>query len=130
MKVNKEEMIGMYVAMDAYIKRDHQKEWKTWEARIDHIKGELKNITGVTTEVVIPPVANHNPSLLIAWDPARIKLTKESLGEKLRQGSPSIETISWEKDNSIRITVFMLKPGQEKLVAARIKEELLNNKAS
>lgn len=130
MKVNKEEMIGMYVAMDAYIKRDHQKEWKTWEARIDHIKGELKNIPGVTTETVIPPVANHNPSLLIAWDPTRITLTKESMGEKLRKGSPSIETIAWEKDNSIRITVFMLKPGQEKLVAARIKEELLNNKAS
>lgn len=130
MKVNKEEIIGMYVAMDAYIKRDHQKEWKMWEARIDHINTTLKNIPGVTTEIVIPPVANHNPSLLIAWDPAKIKLTKEIMGEKLRKGSPSIETITWEKDNSIRITVFMLKPGQEKTVANRIKEELINNASS
>ena len=30
-----------------------------------------------------------------------------------------------EKENSIRLTVFMLKKGQEKIVAARIKEELL-----
>ncbi|ULQ50728.1 aminotransferase class V-fold PLP-dependent enzyme [Flavihumibacter fluvii] len=130
MKVNKEEIIGMYVAMDAYIKRDHRKEWKTWEDKIAFIDAAIKKIPGVTTEVFIPPVANHNPSLMIAWDPQKIKLTKETMGEKLRRGSPSIETISWEKDNSIRITVFMLKPGQEKMVANRIKEELLNNSAS
>jgi uncharacterized pyridoxal phosphate-dependent enzyme len=130
MKVNKEEIIGMYVAMDAYIKRDHQKEWKMWEDKIAYIDNSIKKIPGVTTEIVIPPVANHNPSLMIAWDTQKIRLTKESLGEKLRKGTPSIETISWEKDNSIRITVFMLKPGQEKIVANRIKEELLNNSAS
>ncbi len=125
MKVNKEEMIGMYVALDSYIKRDHDKEWKTWENRIATINNAVKSINGVTTEVTVPPIANHSPSLMIAWDNSKIKLTKESLGEKLRNGKPSIETVSWEKDNSIRLTVFMLKSGQEKIVAARIKEELL-----
>ena len=130
MKVNKEEIIGMYVALDAYIKRDHRKEWKIWEERVALINNTIKNIPGVITEIIVPPIANHNPSLQISWDPQKVNLTKESMGEKLRKGSPSIETISWEKDNSIRITVFMLKPGQEKIVANRIKEELINNKAS
>ncbi len=125
MKVNKEEIIGMYVALDSYIKRDHNKEWKIWDERIALINNAVKNIPGVNTEIIIPPVANHTPSLMIGWDNSKIKLTKESLSEKLRRGNPSIETISWEKDNSIRITVFMLKPRQEKIVAARIKEELL-----
>lgn len=124
MKVNKEEIIGMYVALDSYIKRDHAREWKMWEDRIALINDEVKSISGVTTEVEVPPVANHTPSLTIAWDSSRIKLTKESLGEKLRFGTPSVETVSWEKDNSIRVTVFMLKPGQEKIVAKRIREEL------
>jgi uncharacterized pyridoxal phosphate-dependent enzyme len=125
MKVNKEEIIGMYVALDSYIKRDHTKEWKVWEDRIAAINDAVKNISGVTTEIIVPPIANHSPSLMIAWDNGKIKLTKESLAEKLRKGKPSIETVSWEKDNSIRVTVFMLKPRQEKIVAARIKEELL-----
>jgi len=125
MKVNKEEIIGMYVALDSYIKRDHDKEWKIWEDRIETVNNAVKNINGVTTQTDIPPIANHSPSLIIAWDNNKIKLTKESLGEKLRNGKPSIETVSWEKDNTIRITVFMLKPGQEKIVASRIKEELL-----
>jgi len=43
--------------------------------------------------------------------------------EKLRNGNPSIEVMDGE-NNSIRITVFMLKPGQEKIVARRVREEL------
>lgn len=124
MKVNKEEMFGMYVALESYIKRDHKKDWEIWESRIAHVNNTIKTIKGVKTEVIVPPVANHNPSLLISWDPATIKLTRDTMGEKLRMGNPSIETISWETENSIRITVFMLKPGQEILVAKRIKEEL------
>jgi uncharacterized pyridoxal phosphate-dependent enzyme len=125
MKVNKEEIIGMYVALDSYVKKDHQKEWKMWEDRIAVINNAVKAIPGISTEINIPPVANHSPSLLIAWDNSKIRLTKETLGEKLRFGKPSIETVSWEKDNSIRVTVFMLKNGQDKIVADRIKQELL-----
>jgi uncharacterized pyridoxal phosphate-dependent enzyme len=125
MKVNKEEIIGMYVALDSYVKRDHAKEWKMWEEQVAMINNAVKNIAGITTATVIPPVANHVPSLEIVWDNSKIKLTKEEMGLKMRNGKPSIETVSWEKDNSIRVNVFMLKPGQDKIVAARIKEELM-----
>jgi L-seryl-tRNA(Ser) seleniumtransferase len=50
-------------------------------------------------------------------------LTGKELQEKLRTGNPSIE-IGGVKDNSITVTVWMLKPGQSTIVAARIKEEL------
>ena len=123
-KVNKEEIIGMYVALDNYIKRDHAKEWKMWEERVSVIDKAVKSVPGVTTEVYVPPIDNHNPSLKISWDPARVKITKEKLAENLRMGDPSIEIISWETDNMIRLTVFMLQNGEEKHVASRIKEEL------
>ncbi len=123
-KVNKEEIIGMYAALERYVKHDHAKDWKMWEARIAHIKNQLGGLKGVYTEDILPPVANHTPSLKIGWDPSAVKLTREEMGEKLRQGTPSIETIAWEEPDSIRITVFMLQPGQEKIVAGRIREEL------
>lgn len=129
MKVNKEEIIGMYVALDSYIKRDHAKDWKIWEERIAVINNVVKTVPGVTTEVIVPPVANHNPSLEISWDPAKVKVTRDGFGEQLRKGNPSIEVIAWEKESSIRLTVFMLKPGQEKVVAKRIQEELLKASA-
>jgi L-seryl-tRNA(Ser) seleniumtransferase len=122
--VNKEEIIGMYAALDRYVKLDHEKEWKAWEQKIAHIDAAVKSVNGVKTEVIVPPIANHTPSLKIAWDLNKTKLTAEELGSKLRKGSPSIEVVSWEETDSIKLTVFMLKEGEEKLVALRVKEEL------
>ena len=125
MKVNKEEMLGMYAALDAYINTDHDKEWKMWEDRVDVIKSTVKKVDGVSVSVSVPPIANHSPKVNIAWDKAKVNITRKDLGDKLRSGDPSIEVISWgDEDNSVDLTVFMLKPGQEKIVANRIKEEL------
>jgi L-seryl-tRNA(Ser) seleniumtransferase len=123
MKVNKEEILGMYVALDVYVKKDHKKEWAEWEAKIAHVNDAVSDIDGVSTEVTVPPIANHTPYLKVGWDPDKIKLTREEMREKLRNGSPSIEVVSGG-DNAISMTVFMLKPKEEKIVAKRVAEEL------
>ncbi|WP_114748296.1 aminotransferase class V-fold PLP-dependent enzyme [Pleomorphovibrio marinus] len=123
MKVNKEEILGMYMALEMYINKDHQKEWQSWEDKVDHVAKAVKDIKSVETEVSVPPIANHTPYLKISWDPETIKLSRSELQEKLREGDPSIEVIS-TKENSISITVFMLRPKEEKIVARRIQEEL------
>jgi L-seryl-tRNA(Ser) seleniumtransferase len=125
MKVNKEEMLGMYAALDSYVNQDHDKEWKMWEDRVEIINNAVRKISGVTVSVSVPPIANHTPKVNIAWDKSKINMTRKELGDRLRAGDPSIEVISWgDEDNSIDLTVFMLKPGQERIVANRIKEEL------
>jgi uncharacterized pyridoxal phosphate-dependent enzyme len=123
MKVNKEEVLGMYVALEQYLKYDHEKEWKTWEANIAVIDNAIKSIDGVTTNIVVPPLGNVTPTLKISWDPSKIKLTGKDLQEKLRNGSPSIE-IAGVVETGIHTTVWVLKPGEEKIVARRLKEEL------
>jgi len=123
MKVNKEEVLGMYAALDRYVKQDHDKEWKMWEGQVAIIENAAKKAKGITTEVTVPPIANHTPALKIMWDPAVVKLTSKEMQENLRKGNPSIEVMS-SAPNTINITVFMLKPGQEKIVASRVNEEL------
>jgi seryl-tRNA(Sec) selenium transferase len=122
-KVNKEEILGMYVALEKYIQQDHDKEWKAWEAATALIESTVKTVTGVRTDITVPPLGNVTPTLHISWETGTIKLTGKALQEKLRYGNPSIE-IGGVKDNGITVTVWMLKPGQEKIVASRIKEEL------
>jgi L-seryl-tRNA(Ser) seleniumtransferase len=127
MKVNKEEILGMYVAIDKNINMDWEKEWKIWEDRISNIENAAKEINGVKTNVFVPPISNHTPTLHISWDINKVKVSRNEFQERLRKGSPSIET-KGSGDDTIVITVFMLKPGQDKIVASRIAEEL--NKAS
>ncbi|MDJ1466627.1 aminotransferase class V-fold PLP-dependent enzyme [Cytophagaceae bacterium DM2B3-1] len=123
MKVNKEEILGMYVALENFIKQDFSKLWKTWEDGIAHIQNTIKPIAGITTEVTVNPLGNHTPTLKIEWDTNKIKMAGKDLQEKLRFGNPSIE-IGGSGPSHINLTVWMMKPGQEKIVATRIKEEL------
>jgi L-seryl-tRNA(Ser) seleniumtransferase len=41
----------------------------------------------------------------------------------MRRGNPSIE-LAGGGPNSVNVTVWMLNPGQEQLVAARLRQEL------
>lgn len=122
MKVNKEEILGMYVAIDKFVKMDHKKEWKTWEDRTKTIGTAAKSVAGVSVETTVPELGNHTPTLKITWDSSKINLTAKALQENLRKGTPSIEVVGGE--TGINITTWMLKPGEEKIVAARLKEEL------
>ncbi|MEO5684815.1 MAG: aminotransferase class V-fold PLP-dependent enzyme [Chitinophagaceae bacterium] len=122
-KVNKEEVLGMYVALESYIKQDHEKEWAVWEAATAVIQKSVQTITTVTTKITVPPLGNTTPTLAISWDTTRVKIAGKDVQLNLRNGTPSIE-IGHAQDAGITVTVWMLKPGQEKIVAARITEEL------
>ncbi len=123
MKVNKEEILGMYVALDNFIKLDHKKLWKTWEDRTELIAQAAKSVQGVSTEVVVPELGNHTPTLKISWDANKTNVQAKTLQENMRNGDPSIEVMTGA-NNMLSITTWMLQPGQEKIVAKRLKEEL------
>ena len=123
MKVNKEEVLGMLVTIESYLSRDHASDWALWEQQIKIIHDAVVSIPGVTPETHVPPVANHVPSLRISWDTGHIQLTPDELREKLRKGHPSIETVGGAE--SVGITTWMMQPGQERVVATRIREFLL-----
>ena len=121
-KVNKEEILGMYVALDKYVNQDHDAEWKMWEDRVAVIENAAKKVDGVNVEVSVPPIANHTPKITISWDPNKVKVTSNELRKRLQDGNPSIEVMV--QPNAINITVFMLKNGEDKIVARRVQEEL------
>jgi L-seryl-tRNA(Ser) seleniumtransferase len=124
MKVNKEEVLGMLVALELYLNKDHESEWKLWEKQIALISESVLAVSGVTTEIHVPAHANHVPSLKIQWDEDKVKISADEVRRQLREGHPSIQTVGGPK--SIGITTWMMNPGQERIVAKRIQEILQN----
>lgn len=122
MKVNKEEVLGMLVALEMYLERDHAKEWKMWEAQIKLISDSAKSVKGVETEIHVPPHANHVPSLRIKWDENVVKISAGDARKILKDGHPSIETVGGS--DHIGITTWMMEPGQERIVAEKLKDIL------
>ena len=122
MKVNKEEILGMYIALESYVARDHEADWKLWDYQIDHMINTVWSIEGVSTEKHVPEIANHVPSLRLSWDREIIKMTPEEVREKLKLGHPSIQTVGDEE--YVGITSWMMNPGEERIVGRRLKEIL------
>ena len=125
-KVGKEEIIGLYRALELYWKTDHQAEWAEWQRRVTVIERELARVPGVKTQVFVPEIANHSPHLNVQWDQAKLPLTPKEVVENLRSHDPRIELRpgSEQSKNGLDISVWMLRLGEEKIVARRFREAL------
>ncbi len=124
MKVNKEEMLGMLVALEAYLKRDHAAEAKEWERRVDLIVKAAKKFPSVEAKVDIPEIANHTPHLKLSWDTAKLKISPVEVRKQMLEGEPSIEVTPSTNKEQLVMTVWMLKPGEAEIVARRLTEIL------
>jgi L-seryl-tRNA(Ser) seleniumtransferase len=123
MKVNKEEMLGMMVAVELYLKRDHEAEWKEWERRVQLIADSAASIKSVTSETWIPEIANHVPHLKLRWDQNVVKISVPEVVKQLREGEPSIEVNPGSTD-ALVIGVWMMEAGEAQIVARRLREAL------
>ena len=123
MKVNKEELLGMMVAVETYLKKDHAAEWREFEKRIKIISDSVGPVSSVKTETFVPEIANAVPHLRITWDESAVKLTAKEVTRKLLEGDPSIELRPGARQG-IEIAVWMLQPGEAQIVARRIREVL------
>jgi L-seryl-tRNA(Ser) seleniumtransferase len=121
MKVNKEEILGMLVAVEVFLAKDHAAEWKMWEDQIKMIQDAALSVPGVKAEVHVPEIANHVPALTISWN-NKVKASASDIRDALRNGHPSIETMGGK--DTIDITTWMMNPGEERIVAKRVKELL------
>jgi L-seryl-tRNA(Ser) seleniumtransferase len=122
MKVNKEEMLGMLAALERYLEKDHDKERKEFDKRAEEIKKRAEEVPGVKAEIFVPEVANHVPHVRVTWDAATLGLTPAAVVTALRDGEPSIATRS--EDNSLVFGVWMMRSGEDKIVARRLRQVL------
>jgi L-seryl-tRNA(Ser) seleniumtransferase len=122
-KVGKEELVGMWAAVKAYLAQDHAAQWREWEKRIETITTSVATVKGVKTEKFVPPLANHTPHLRISWD-ATIGLTPRDVIERLRKGEPRIE-VRPPVEGAVELSVWMLKPEEVAVVGRRLREVLV-----
>ena len=133
-KVGREETIGMLAAVEAWKKRDHDGEWKTWLSWLDEIGKRVSTVDGVKTSVREPQgLSNRSPGLTISWDPSKLHITGEEVAEELATTKPRIALSSGggggrggrdaaadAASTSVSITAWMIKPEDVKTVADRL----------
>jgi len=124
MKVNKEEMLGMLVALEQYLNRDHKAEWAEWERRAAVIAKAVAGVPSVKAETFVPPVANHVPHLRVTWDFAKLGMGPKEVMKAMRAGEPSIELNPDTTAEQLVVGIWMLQPGEAEIVGKRLRAVL------
>jgi L-seryl-tRNA(Ser) seleniumtransferase len=134
MKVAKEQIVGMVAAVDWVLAQTEVSMQGDYQERVDLIASAVKGIRSVSTETVVPKIANHVPHLLIRFDPAVTGVTTGQVIDALRTGTPSIELNpnTGQKPNqgipadanTLVVGVWMLQPGEDAVVGQRIRAAL------
>ena len=135
LKVAKEEIVGLVAAIDWFLAQDDAAMEAEYRKRAEHIAGQLKSIPTVQTQIFIPPIANHVPHLLVTYDQNQVKITGLEVMKKMREGSPRVELNPGTGgppasaglpggSNTIVVGVWMMQPGEDLVVAKRLREVL------
>jgi L-seryl-tRNA(Ser) seleniumtransferase len=121
MKVGKEDAMGMLMAVEMWMKRDHDAEWAQWTSWLETIAARVSTIAGIETSVV-PPIglSNRTPNLEVLWDRERLGVTGGQVAEELFGGDPRIAMHTRQEKEGrtgIAINPYMMSPGEDHLVA-------------
>ncbi len=128
-KVGKEEIAGLLTAVEVALKRDEEGERRAQEAMLKRIAAQVAGVATVKTEFITNLDYSHSPRLSIQWDENKLGLTAADVNNRLKAGEPSIVAAdmtrfrpSWP---GLGIFAACLKPGEERVVAARVQAILL-----
>lgn len=123
MKVSKEEIVGMVVAVETWVrKRDIKAEYREWESWYAHISEAITKVPGVKAEVRGPQRGGPFPTLLVSWDQSLVGLTAGDVGRQLLEGEPRIMSHASGEGNSFLIRPAALRPDDYKAVATRLAD--------
>jgi uncharacterized pyridoxal phosphate-dependent enzyme len=125
-KVGKEEAIGMLMAVEMWMKRDHQSEWKQWTSWLEQVARRVSTVASVTTSIAQPVgLSNRMPSLRILWDPKRLGIDGDAVVKTLFDTDPRVGIFPARADRDpartgVQVNPYMMAPGDEKIVGERL----------
>ncbi|MGQ0570326.1 MAG: aminotransferase class V-fold PLP-dependent enzyme [Armatimonadota bacterium] len=116
LKVGKEEIVGLLVALRAYAGRDHTRDLAVWDAMTKHVQAELKD-SGLAPERVTAADSDSGVPLLRLRCPAGSVQAREMVSQLHRLETPIHLGEAHIHRGVLVVNPVTLKPGQERMLA-------------
>jgi L-seryl-tRNA(Ser) seleniumtransferase len=131
MKVGKESIYGVMAALEAWEHRDHEAIRKRETDYLHYWKATLDGRPGIQAHIEPDPTNNPLDRLRLCVSPEQAHITAWDLAGALSRGNPPVIVRDHEiEHHHFYLDPCNLHPGQEKIVAARLVEELEKARAS
>ena len=113
MKVGKEEIVALIVALERSVSMDHDAEIEGWNKRARWLADQLQGIPGLRAAYKLNTAGYGDVDL--SWDQDVIPLTESEAKRRLKEGTPSLVY------DGTSVRTRLLRDGEEQLVAERLR---------
>ena len=120
LKVGREEMVGVWLAAEKYSKLDFPALDRQCESQANFVAAELKKIPGLEVKFAPHDRTRHVWRVRVQWDEQALHIGHDECEKLLLEGEPRIAVL--RNKRAIVFTMFMNDPGDEKLVARRMRQ--------
>ena len=126
-KAAKEDIVGLIVALEDYLQRDHEADTAFWRAQAEYMLARLRDFPGVAASYLHDGREHPVPRVELVFGP-ETGIDAHSLVLALEENDPRIflfePTGPSAKPNSIVINTQTMQPGEEKLVAEALRSAI------
>ena len=120
LKVGREEMVGVWLAAEKYAKLDFGALDRQNENQANYLASELEKIPGMQVSHASHDRTRRVHRIRAEWDEKALGIGPDQCEKQLLDGDPRIAVL--RNKRAIVFTLFMNEPGDEKLVARRMRE--------
>ena len=121
MKVGKEEMIGLFAAVEFYLERGEHEQRERCEAAAAALAAALGDVPGMRASTRMPNFKRQPlPEVVVDLDEQRLGASRDEIVRRLAAGEPRIE-VALHADAGIVLNPDTLRDDDLALVAARLR---------
>ncbi len=125
MKVSKEQIVGLVVALQHYTPEAVEARRRKWEKMAQYFVKQLSS-ENVKAETVAPDPAKHEysaqgwPQARLTLNEAKLSITAAEVNNELKNGNPPI--YASQSGNQVTLNPQCLQDDEEKIIVQRIRE--------
>lgn len=126
-KAAKEDIVGLMVALEDFLDRDHAADLARWEAQADYIVEALRDLPALSARRVYDPPEHQTPRVELLFAPES-GVDTHDLVLALEEGEPRVYLFEpngpTARPNSLIVNTHPLRPGEERVVAEAVRAAL------
>ena len=126
-KAAKEDIVGLIVALERYLARDHEADLARWRAQAEYMVERLRDLPGVEAACVYDEREHITPRVELQLDGAA-GLDAHEIVTALEEGDPRVFLFEpngpGARPNSIVVNTHTMQPGEERIVAEVLRAAL------
>jgi len=124
-KAAKEDIVGLVVALEIYVRRDHDADTASWQSQAEWMLERLRDFTGISTRYLHDGREHPVPRVELLFQP-QSGIDAHELVLALEEHDPRVflfePTGPSARPNSIVINTQTMQPGEERIVVEALRE--------